>query len=754
MAAVSQKDNSGPTQVSFCYEKQNHELSLPEDATVAHNLHALFERDRGTLFRVDKKGLLVKVGWRGWLSYQWNVGAEREKVQAVIERTLKALDGHLKSYADQSIAKQATFFLFDKNSSKGIGRLDQALYNRNLIHGDNTLSQFLLPAQTIRLKIGEDHFLDYDGTQLERGQTPFAYFDLGDKVTNNNLRMILSRKKGQKFELGDPEKLNQKAIERKVQRVVTKTVKKLDGFLARTKVLNQTTQLVLKQIFSHLSPLCRMNRTVFNRGALEEGCKIEKTLFPTLGDKRRALVNALKALRDSRTDKKEVEKIFMDLVFEEFIWSQQRLGIELERNGDGGSGGARYARDRFGREILVVKPGDEGPHGVNNPQWYARFKRWVVSPKACLEGNSEPLAELESYLCDRYFDIWSVPPTELRYVISSDFVGKAVKECSLQMFVEGCTTLGDYIGVTPGQHGLPRSYLRWYCGSETDLGPFTLLPTRSKKRGKMLKKVPQALLQKVAEHNFLIEDTDCHTENILAKEASCAPADSTARRIFQHDATLTDEQIERFVETLFSEKGNQQLLEELLASEEVEVDGEKKKVYLIKHDGGSSNPHSHPSSWDILSLRFKHLFEVLPHFEASFENRKVIDESHYTNYLKEMGELCLKNILGRNEKGNPIYPNFWAEEKNRSLFHDFILKPFEYPLTLITELCITSDVTEETQAELGWYFLYHLKRIHGNIRTRKESFAVLKKHMATTKSMRELFSNVRSQADFERELKA
>jgi hypothetical protein len=786
--------------IRFTYSNENYMLDLTQGSLLAdeeqHNLRTLFHRKQGTLLRVNEQGLLVTMNWKERISYIWDPKEEQQKLRTVIDKTLKQLNCFIEKYHDQGTTLYAIRYLFNVKGACGIGRLNQALYNSSLVYGTNQLSRFLLPANTLRLSLGKDRCVDFVDPALNELslQEGVISMDLGNDIANDNLWKLLCRQRGQKFQVkGD-------TGDQELQRQITEVITRINTYISLQKTVTKGHRLAINLIFSTHGPLCRLRRNLFNRGAIVEGSPLENILRPEMQSKKRGLVGALQKLRDDHQNeecKRRVEERLMDLVFEEYLL-MQTLGIDLERNRDGGSGGARYARDRYGkgRKILVIKPADEGPYGVNNPQWYARVKRWIVSPKACLAGNSEPLAEFESYLCDRHFSIWSVPPTSIRYVTSADFVGNIHKECSVQMFVEGCTELGKYVGVSPVLHGLPRSYLRWYCGSETDLGVFSALSPRSVwnphvqrdelVRDKIHRIVPQEPLEKVAKHNFLIEDVDCHLENILVKETPLAPDNSLLSRIFRGDQRVQDTEIEHFVDHFFKNNHAQELLNHLLScSGEITTDqGEKKKVTLIKHDGGSSNPHSHPSSWDFLSLRFKHLFEILPPFEKAF-SPQVADMSNTQKkldaFLKEKAELQLRNILGLREveEGSKkvmkhVFDIFWADENNRQLFYDYIfqnkplLKKNSTPtdrahfekqkdvladslVKLMTALISASGVelrAIEKQEKYQHYFAYHLKRIRNNVRARRESYEVFVKR-AAHEPMRSLLKDHCSKSDFE-----
>ncbi len=740
---------------------------ISKDPKIVQNLHTLFARERGTHLRANDEGLLVEVSWKDWLSFTWNRQEEHQKLKEVIGQTLASLNTFVSRQSNRQVYNLAIQYLFDKNGEKGIGRLSKALYNPLWVKSHNALSLALLPEHTIRIRLG-NRFTDYTAAEIDTSpEQSLISIEFEDKISEENLWKLLMRKPGQKYQMGSNEGRSKEKINQELQATVTDVITRLNTYLERQHTMTRVHQLAIQMIFSQTGPLCRLNKDVFNRGAIAEGSCIEKILSPDLVRQRNNLATTLQNLRDTRGDKtlkSNVEVAFMDLVYEELLFVK-KLGVDLEPNGDGGSGGARYAHDRFGRKMLVVKPGDEGPHGVNNPQWYARFKRWLVSPKACLEGNSEPLAELDSWACDRHFDIWSVPPTSMRYVESADFVGQSVKQCSLQMFVEGCNTLGEYVDVSPSLHGMSRPFLRWYCGSKQQTGFFSSFEPRTERANELLSKLPQHSLERVALHNFLIEDVDCHFENILVKQAEPTLENTVLSRVFCGDKTVSDAEIQNCVNNLFTQKGNQALLDQLLFSEPVMVNGKQKKITLVKHDGGSSNPHNHSSAWDYLSIRFRYLFEALPHFEQPYSDAaKPLFANKQKNleaFLHEKSVSELRNILGRvdtPEGQKHVFDIFWKQEKYQKRMVKFIFekdptKAYHHRLHLIGALVESAGTTKEEGPAYQFYFNYHLQRIHGNIQTRLDSYKVMLNHLQkTNEPMRTLFNGVRSYEDFVREL--
>jgi len=229
--------------------------------------------------------------------------------------------------------------------------------------------------------------------------------------------------------------------------------------------------------------------------------------------------------------------------------------------------------------------------------------------------------------------------------------------------------------------------------------------------------------------------------------------------------TLIKEGVEKYARNFFTSKENQALGTSPLSSEVVSVDMEREeekktvtqRVTLIKHDGGSSNPKSHPSTWDFLSLRFKHLFEVLPHFEEPFslEGKSLIvgKEETVARLLLEKGTRYLRNTMKPE-----LFKNFWSLEENRSNLKKWIFATVEKDkdelrLLLLDGIFKATNKGPKKCHKVWDYFDPHLARIRGNLQTRIDSFRVLKKFLSEDDAMRTLFKNVTTKSDFKRELK-
>jgi len=765
--------------IEFDYKSTSYVLDRLDvfDGKTSYNLVKIFERSKGKIFQVNEEGeLQVVSGWKQRRLYLKNRKANEAKVKVVIDQALMQLNEYLSRLGDEKVAEAAVKYLFSKNGQYGIGRLGKALYNHKLLKSDTIFSKYLLPKNTMRLKLSDHKFANIASSKFEGKNLPWLLeMHLGNETLDHNLWMLLKRKKGQIYQVngkGELEKVKRKFIyklhktehEKKVNEVVTEVITKLNAYWESKTTLTEVDRLVMDRIFSPTSPLCRMSRNTFNRGVIQEGSFIEKTLKSDLGEKREELCKALKELRDAsepsakKNAKLHVEAAFLDLAFVEFEFAQ-KLGIDLKLVGSGGSGGARFAYDRFGHKILVVKAEDEGPLGVNNPKWYARLKRWLISPKACLEGNAETMAEISSRLWDRKFDIWTVPPTEIRHVRSGNFKGDIRKQCSVQAYVDKCQTLGEYVGISPKIQWLPRTLLRWFLGNRDDTGIFYTLGQKETKKAVLLQKLPLHALERVAIQNMGVEDIDCHFENILVKVSDPPEKTAILHRLFAGDASVTDEEIQNFVGNFFQFRGNQELLTNLLHSEKITVGGVEKYITLVKHDGGASHPHDHPRWWDFLSLRFKHLFEVLPHFEEMFtpEGKKLIEnkEEVFASYLLELALWNLRGILT-----SKVFERFYSFEECRSIFKRWVFETnpeaeYHLRLKLVAELFKATGERSKEGPYVQYYFNHHLKRIRGNLDSRRDSFRILAAYVARTdKNMRAVFKDVRTANDFDRELQA
>lgn len=735
------------------------------DQVSNHNLWMLLKRRKGESFYIDSEGCLQTLSsLRDRAFFIWNKSDQQQKIQQAVTKTIQLFDTFLgpklKDPESQEIVKvyrhALKYFLNPKGT---LGSLPSEVFDRGSINPEGNIARLLMPEGSVKLKIGAGRYINYISSQLKTIQDlPFILdLTLDSDETNHNLNMLMRRGKGTIFALEEGKfipvsghfwnKDHQDQIKEKITHVLLELEKNLNK---QDQKGQDVLKVLITELFQKEGCMTRLSASVLDRGAIKEGSEIEKTLNQDLSKAREELVDAIlgcerlfsitgadrnavtqfvgklfesennqKLLKqffnltdiddEERKSLQTVEKKFMNLTFAEFLFAQS-LGIELKGVSDGGSGGARYAYDRFGHKILVIKPGDEGPHGINNPQWYARLKQLFVSPHFCLNGNSESLAEEDSYVMDRFFKFYIVPPTDLRRVESKTFHGEIHdKECSVQMFVKDCKPLADHLGVSYYLQNLPRSFFRWLMGGkynpQTDNTWLANVFGRVKRHEEFLNKIPQDIFEKLVLHNFLTEDIDGHFGNALVLD-----------------------------------------------------DGR-----VLKHDGGDTHPHDHPDHEDYLSTRFKHLIEVLPQCDSSFSpdaKDLILDRQHILfEVLEEKATRAICNIIwpkavldGFWTKENSLLVKQWIFGGENSDLYDQILK------ALVDLSVEKTDLKTEGQKSLyrkkcQRFYSYHLKRIKKTIMTRIDSWKVLIDHLQTDKPIRDLLLIV-SRRDFEEKLKS
>lgn len=781
-------------QFDFSYGRKTYSFcEKMRDSVAADNLQLLANRKPGEIFWADNQHRLHQVG--GWFEKAWfwlknRDGKEQAKVKEAVSWTLEHFNTHLSHTHNQNKKQRrlAISTLFDPENGP-IGRMSQAVFDRTIIGKKDPLSKCVTPQGVIRVQIGKGHFLDIQDSKVKK---PVYYdIDLGSRKANENLWTLLKRNPDDGLYLDSKGRLKKahfsvlnKQDKQLVQGAVTQVLSQLSYAMEQVK-----TDRVHKVVIEHLltrSPLVFMSRKMYDRGVFEEGSAIEKMLMPDLEEKREKLTDAFLAYQravgqaGAEQALMDLEAAFLEHAFFEFKFAQ-KLGLDLKPIGNDGSGGARIARDRHGHKTLVVKPGDEGPHGVNNPTWFARIKRFFVSPRACLEGNSEEIAEVDSYYLDRCFRLRLVPPTMMRRVFSYNFKGKKIKPCSIQMYVSGCKTLAEHVHFNK-KHLLPRAFLRWQLGSEemrekymaSEIPEEVLdriyyandeaLSSEELAWKKVLlekEEIPQHILERFAIGDFASENVDRHLNNGLLKILDPFEDDSSVLSRLFSGKKATRKEVRGFVDHLFSTEGNQRLLERLLYSEEAIIEGERKRVMLVSIDGGSSNPRSHPSAWDFLALRFKHFFEVLPHYQKSFSSQAselvLGKEREFHHFIQDKARRSLENIMPPK-----VFNRYWENRENKELFENWVrhieeedvdseLKDLKTQLTFAAYGMRKREWTDRDRRNHEEYFLYHLERIRDNIRTRYESWVILKEYVQDGKAMRELLT-IRSHNDFQREL--
>ncbi len=702
-------------------------LSLKDMAeSEKHNLWSLLNRKKGEIFwiKAEDGACLKKVSGCERLRYLFDRKAHEDKVQGVIHTTFEALNRSLgTAFHDETTRNiYRTVFSHFFSAEGSLGRLSKRVFHLESFDKATALGWSMLPNNSVWIKAGEGRYLAFTSEKLEKNYLQILSpidLSVGDNNEQEFFFRFLQRKRGMRFYLNETGGLeevkgiqkwffywkNRKALQEglksKMDAIPALLNTKLDTISADDEALYQT---IVASFFQREGSFARLTPKIYDRAHLDQKTSIEKLLDPELAMKKEFFKVALFQLQNNPRDpalRRKAAEACMDLVFEEMTFVHS-LGIPLKKITSGGSGGARFAYDRFGNIILVVKPGDEGPHGENNPQWYAGIKQLFVSQSSCLKGNSEPLAEVLSYVIGNTCGLDVVPPTDLRFVESKGFNGHHFKECSVQMFVKGASSLREYLEIPHWMESLPRWFLRWYfAGLEEEkkktLPQFlqTFLEDLRNHLGGVQKeqtireKIPEEhvlpLFETMGIHNFLIEDIDCHLENMLFLSTTQEKtADQTpSERLFSSSENLTEEEIGQFVDTFFSADHFQQFLRQLLSSVEFDInETETRKVTLIKHDGGSSNPHHHPSGY--LSTRFKHLFEVFPHFRQPFSKNVKTSFTHEVkkeDFMKALSEKTYMELRKLMESllGYDTFPEFWttnqdwfelwigAEEKERKL---------------------------------------------------------------------------------------
>lgn len=638
-------------------------------------------------------------GWvdKVWFWFKnWN-GQEQAKVKEAVSWTLDQFNRNLPPQNPQ-LCQLVLPQLFDPEKG-AIGRMSRAVFDRTIIRTKSDLSRHVAPNGVIRIQIGEGHFFDIKDSNVQG--IVYQDIDLGSEIANKNLWKLLNRGPKEGFRLqanGKLKKARLSHLSKQEKLEVRKAVSQVIAQLAQSMRGLQNDR-IHKVVLEHLltkTSLTQMSRKMYDRSVIAEGSIIEEILMPELAEKRMRLDAALQNYQQNVGNGEQVEEqalldleaALMEHTFFEFKFAQ-KLGFDLKPIGKEGSGGARYARDRLGHKILVIKPGDEGPHGVNNPTWFARFKRFFVSPRACLDGNSEELAEVDSYRLDRCLRLHLVPPTEMRHVFSTSFVGKKRKQCSIQLYVDGCTPLADHLGFA--HHILPRFLLRWYYGSESVKQKYMPIDISEQKLITLLyaseadltseelewkrqilenKGVPQHLMERLAIGKFATEDLDTHLKNVLLKTIDPQTLEQGVLGKIFKGKEVEPEEMRGFVGSLFAQEGHQRLLEFLTHSEDTLVHGQRKKMLFVNIDGGSSHPRTHPGILDYLALRFKHFFEVLAHYAEPFSSRAsdlIHDRDEaFKTFQREKALRSLENIMTPT-----VFAAFWNEE-NKDLFDQWI----------------------------------------------------------------------------------
>lgn len=563
------------------------------------------------------------------------------------------------------------------------------------------------------------------------------------------------------------------------------------------------------------SPLARLKKTLFNRGEAIPCCSVlESYLDQKVVEKHNFLLAAFTNQREHRKNLNGVGKtarIKGKHALQERINAEINLdltlGIKLKKISAGGSGGARLAYNRYGVPIAVVKPDDEGPYGINNPTWSSWFKRKFISQRACIAGNFECITETGACLLDAQMSTNLVPSTSTEFVNSSCFINAHEKICSVQAFVGGAeefaklTHIPWHVSLTEKIKSFFQSiqaFLFWPPKDSFDKEPVTHwfvvrqreietriiegkgddyqfteqelseLETLSFLHGRHClekgfkvedyKKACEDFAQKVqllGAFDFLAGDTDCHDENFMVTQKRVIHP--TIRALFdldKHTPDPTDEELQYLAAHLFDpravKKGEPLLFAQLMHAY---LEGEDGETILVKHDGGSSLPHSHPTT--AFQMRNAYKFARLPFMTKEFsEKTKAFVQNSDDSVIESMMLLGAQNLL--NICSAEELKGFWAKVENRVLFkrwillgdkgdefamRDAILETYNERIRKAKQNCDASDgedkkaakavldkkLYEKSQREKN--LVRHLPRIRGIVKTMQTRWELLLAHV-------------------------
>lgn len=560
---------------------------------------------------------------------------------------------------------------------------------------------------------------------------------------------------------------NKSVEQKKVQYLISKTIRKLNTQIVIDEGLKGIYQVALQKIF--FGDMARMSHAVYDRSCIEYSTTSGNTLISLLSpefieaeDKLQASMNVAAQVANKQELITAENQVIDDLlnvyrIAQRFSFN---IGKDLKKL-NGGSGSAYISAHHFdGKkipspenadkqidgEMLVVKPFDEGPYGKNNPNPISTPIKQMFSMKKCLMGNMEYTAEHDCSILDRLFDIRVVPPTIIsRNVNSKFFINASVKECSLQTFVKDSKPLGEYIGLPEWMHALPNRFIEWYL--RTVLKP--QLPTEE--------------LQFVAALIGLTEDTDSHFRNVLIKHKDTTDPNNVAARIF-NEARFTDEnpaamptsqEIKDFVDHLFENNNNQKLLQEFFRSA-------KNGVMFIKHDGGATHPHTHPT--DYYETRFKYLMTLLlpdqQRFADTIKEHFKNPQEKFVKYIRQKALNDLQAVVPQIEKfhnyeGIKLLLDTWALVEKNSESHRTMTQQIQ---ELILANLNFDGASADDRMHQEQSCAQHLGRIKNGLETRRDSwklFAYFLKHdlpMRDSKNKKGFF-DIKTKADYEKWLK-
>ncbi|MCH9608492.1 MAG: hypothetical protein S4CHLAM45_10690 [Chlamydiales bacterium] len=537
-----------------------------------------------------------------------------------------------------------------------------------------------------------------------------------------------------------------------VQKRVTKAMEVFDQAIAGLGELGSEKGAVVKAFLTNHffaaknGSLARMHTDVFDRSSIKNPKGIRHYLAPEIAQAKEELKQAMKKvckLQDIK-EKRAALKVADYAVRNAEACFSTKLGIPLTSL-SGGTGGARTRPLLNGRRAVVVKPGDEGPYGVNTPSFWSWIKQWFSSGRQCLRWNSEPRAEETASRVDEVFRFDTVPMTRTEEIRSEQFNKFARKECSQQVFASGAEPLGEYLGIS-GWRAFPRSlrccladYLARRAGEEQANYPnvtswwqraIRYLFSKLVSTDKPLPNLNPMILERAALSKYLGGDIDTHFDNLLVlKIPQEAREHPFLNALFA--GTATEDEINTFVD---EGKDYEYLLYRLFESR----DG----FAIINHDGGASSPHSHPPRFGLfdpyLSTRFRYLFEVHPEFEKPFTSETIeFLKGKDEVMLRSLLEAAIRELIGVIGVDTTIFVDFWKERENRALFKKSVLTGNQNDLIEVARklTLLKFRNTKFSGYQFYYYnkqFLSDIERMHGMIKTRSDHYRFLIHHINET----------------------
>lgn len=708
-----------------------------EDVRMGKQLALLFNRKCGQIVRINDGGelsIVKRLDLRARFHYWKERLVQRERIKGAIAQSLEALgnalnpeqfDANQKNILQKFLKRQ---FVDEEQGS--FARMRGDVYERASLTPPLETLLYGIKFQHADIELGEEHWRyringkhifhqDQACQQADRIQLAIA-----DARIARNLTLLLNRQRGEILQADQDGNCtligrfefkarfnywrHREAERARVKEVVDSALQALSQALNQCDDRHGALQEFLQSRFfkRREGTLARMRTDIYDRG-LVTGALETFLAHKDWNRAKEALKITLKRCDGSAHDAL-YEFCCQENLFAKDLGLRDRL-IDIDFDG---SGGPRFGYSRRGDKIVVIKPGDEGPYGKNNPSWTSRFKQHFLSPRSCLRGNSEPFAEHFSSRISQVLGLNNVPRTHVEDVVG-EFRGPMRKECSVQLFVDGTKTLGKYLGVSRRWQSLPkclRSCFRRHLASRP------------------LPEIPQELFEFGVLTKFLTGDIDTHFENMLIKKRDDEELNNEFLNAYDK-GIATNEQIDAFVEGLFSDKRHYHLLDRLLKT--------RSDTHLwINHDGGASFPNAHPLSSGLdgyLSLRFRFLFEALPACNHPFSQavrEAFLDPAQHRRFARFVLELGISELIGSIGDDAPMFRRFWVNHKeDRVLFRNWLLEKEGDKELQVLARRLAALKSFATEGQYKPHFLAALVRIRGICTALIDRYRLLLTHL-------------------------